>query len=200
MTSVIINPRGTAGAGKTHFARRLLAAYGWQGTGSAPAAAAVTLPGRDRPIAWRLDHPAGGRPLAVLGHYGDGARGGCDTLRAEDGGMAGAFRLARHFADSGHDVLLEGLVLSGEVELTRDLATVHPLHVIRLDTPAEDCLHRLMARRRAGPAARAGLMEKLEREWRRLDQACAALLPPVCLESLRFEAALARARGLLNLA
>ncbi|WP_119680084.1 hypothetical protein [Indioceanicola profundi] len=199
MQPVIINPRGTAGAGKTHFVRRLLAAYGWTGEAAPPQAVPVMRAGRRRPIAWHLAHPAGGRPLAVLGHYGEATCGGCDTIRAVDGGLAEAFRLARRFAAEGHDVLLEGLVLSAEVEHTSELAREHPLHVIRLDTPPEDCLRRLLARRRSGPAARTRLAEKLERERRRLERACAELSPPVRLEILRFDAALGRAHSLLEL-
>jgi hypothetical protein len=78
------------------------------------AGTALTRHGRTSPIVWVLPHPAGGRPLAVLGDYdGGAARGGCDTIPLRDGGMAEAFRLADDLALDGHGVLLEGLAFRG---------------------------------------------------------------------------------------
>ena len=59
---VIVNPRGTSGAGKTEFARRVMAAYGWPGEGRAEP---IRRAGRERPIGYSLPHPGTGRPLAV---------------------------------------------------------------------------------------------------------------------------------------
>jgi len=89
---VVINPRGTSGAGKTEFARRRMADYGWPGGD----AGAVHRRGRERPIGNLLRNPVGGRPLAVLGHYGPTGGCGCDTITAKDGGLPEAFRLRRH--------------------------------------------------------------------------------------------------------
>ena len=63
---VIVNPRGTSGSGKTELVRRLLADYGRDGDDRAEP---VRREGRERPIAYRLRHPRGGRPLVLLGHY-----------------------------------------------------------------------------------------------------------------------------------
>src|ERR671913_912726 len=120
---MIINPRGTSGSGKTEFVRRLLSDYGW---GRDDRVEPVSRVGRERPIAYRLRHPLGGRPLAVLGHY-EAASGGCDTIRATDGGMHEAFRLAAEHASGGHDVLLEGLLLSAEHRRSTDPARGHAL-------------------------------------------------------------------------
>ena len=87
---MVIKPRGTSGSGKTELVRRLLADYGWGKDGRAEP---VRREGRAQPIAYRLRHPLGGRPLAVLGHR-EATSGGCDTIRAADGGMDEAFRLA----------------------------------------------------------------------------------------------------------
>jgi hypothetical protein len=87
---VIVDPRGTSGSAETELVRRLLVDYGRDGNGRAEP---VYRRGRERPIAYRLRHPRGGRPLAVLGRY-EATSGGCDTIRAADGGMDEAFRLA----------------------------------------------------------------------------------------------------------
>jgi hypothetical protein len=143
---VIINPRGTSGSGKTELVRRIMANYGW---GSGSRVEPARRQGRERPIAYRLRHPLGGRPLVLLGHY-EATSGGCDTIRAKDGGLDEAFRLAGEYAASGHDVLLEGLLLSGEHLRSAALAKVHELYVLRLNTPLDRCIRNVIARQRAG--------------------------------------------------
>jgi hypothetical protein len=85
-----------------------MTSYGWPGEGRAEP---IRRAGRERHIGYRLPHPVNGRPLAVLGHY-EATSGGCDTIRALDGGLGEAFRLADAWASAGHDVLLEGSALS----------------------------------------------------------------------------------------
>jgi hypothetical protein len=63
---VIINPRGTSGSAKTEFVRRILSDYGGAKGGHVEP---VHREGRERPMAYRLRHPLGGRPLTVLFHY-----------------------------------------------------------------------------------------------------------------------------------
>lgn len=197
---LIVNPRGTAGSGKTEIVRRVLAAYDWQGQGRAEP---LFRPGRARPFAYRLAHPAGGRPLVVLGQYG-GTCGGCDTIPARDGGLPEALRLAGERAADGDDVLLEGLALSADWRLSSALAARHPLHVLRLDTPPERCVRNLLSRRRAGrgtggPLA-AALAAKVAAERAALLRACAVLRPLAAVEALPFDAALDRMLALLGVA
>ncbi|MGQ9370817.1 hypothetical protein [Azospirillum sp. A39] len=192
---IVINPRGTAGSGKTTFARRILAAYGW------PAGAGVqTLhrDGRDRPIAYRLAHPRGGRPLVVLGEY-RGVRGGCDTIGRCDGGLPGALGLAADLSAGGHDVLLEGLVLSAEHRLSAAFARARPLHVLNLATSVDASARALAARRRAGPGSLPALVRKVTAEHAAVAAACARLAAVARVESLPFDAALQRALALLGL-
>ncbi|HYH20964.1 MAG TPA: hypothetical protein VD995_20345 [Azospirillum sp.] len=192
---IVINPRGTAGSGKTEFVRRLLAAYGWpSGGGVEP----LYLGARARPVACRLLHPFGGRPLVVLGEY-RGCRGGCDTIGRREGGLAGALRLAGDLSAAGHDVVLEGLVLSCEHRLTEDFARRHPLHVLLLDTPVDRSVRNLAARRRAGPGARPHLERKVAAEHAAVTAACARLAPFADVERLPFDVALRRVFGLLAL-
>src|SRR5947209_20600860 len=63
---------------------------------------------------------------------------------APDDGTAGPF-----IAGSGHAVLMEGLLLSGEYDRSAALAEAHQLHVLRLDTSLERCVRNLIARRHA---------------------------------------------------
>lgn len=192
---IVINPRGAAGSGKTEFVRQLLAAYGWPFSGDVDP---LYQDGRGRPIAYRLAHPAGGRPLAVLGEYA-GTRGGCDTIDNRAGGLAGALRLAGDFSRDGYDVLLEGLVLSCEYRLSEDFARCHALHVLHLDTPVDQSIRNLVARRRAGAGVRPHLVRKVAAEHAAVTAACARLTPFATVEFLSFDAALRRAHGLLGL-
>jgi hypothetical protein len=194
--AVIVNPRGTGGSGKTALIRRILADYGW---GRGGRVEPVRRAGRARPIAYRLPHPLGGRPLAVLGHYGPAACGGCDTIPLRDGGLDGAFRLADGLAAAGHDVLMEGLFLSGEHRRTAELARGHALHVLRLDTPIEQCVRNLAARRRTGRDVRPLIARAVAAQHDAVEDACARLRwCAASVEALDFDDALRRARELLG--
>jgi hypothetical protein len=194
---VIVNPRGTSGSGKTEFARRVLAAYD---RGGSEDMAPIHRDGRTRPIGYRLRHPLGGRSLAVVGHYGAGVCGGCDTISARDGGMDEVFRLAGVLAAEGHDVLLEGLLLSGEHRRSAELACRHALHVLLLDTPIERCARNLVARRRASRALRPLVAKVVAAQRDAVEGACARLrCCAATVETLDFDAALHRARELLGL-
>jgi hypothetical protein len=189
---IILNPRGAGGAGKTVLVRRLMAAYG--------APAPLHRPGRARPIGYQLDHPRGGRPLVVIGAY-EATRGGCDTIPIRDGGLAEATRLAAGWAAAGHDVLLEGLVLSGEHRHMAALAAAHPLHILHLATPPEDCARALIARRRARRDAWPALALAAARQQAEIAEACDRLKAGgAWVERLGLEEALHRARVLLGLA
>lgn len=192
---IVINPRGTAGSGKTELARRILAQYGWP---SARQVETIFRVGRTRPLAYRLAHPSGGRSLAVLGEY-RGCRGGCDTIGLADGGLAGALQLAGDFLADGNDVLIEGLTLSAEHRLSGRFAQTRPLHVLRLDTRIEQSVRNLMARRHASRRARPEFMDRLAAEQAAVTEACAQLEPVATVEVLSFDAALRRARILLGL-
>jgi hypothetical protein len=135
---IIVNPRGTSGSGKTELVRRILAHYGWQpgaGSGGAGGPEPIYREGQSRPLGYPLEHPLGGPPLAVVGHY-EVTSGGCDTFRAIDGGLPEITRRAAEFAATGHDVLVEGQLLSSEYQRSAELARAHDLHILRLTTRA----------------------------------------------------------------
>lgn len=192
---VIANPRGIGGSGKTELVRRILVDYGW---GEGGRVEPIHHRGRHRPIAYRLLHPQGGRPLAVLGHY-EATCGGCDTIRLADGGLDEAFRLADRYAAGGHDVLLEGLLLSAEHRQSAALAEVHELHVLRLDTPLDRCIQNVIARRRASRRTWPAIAKTAAAQQADIEQACERLRGCAKVEVVSFDAALARLRGLLGL-
>ena len=192
---VIINPRGTSGSGKTELVRRMLADYGW---GRGGRVEPVRRQGRERPIAYRLRHPHGGRPLVVLGHY-EATSGGCDTIRAADGGMDEAFRLAGEYASSGHDVLLRACSSAASIVRSAALAKVHELHVLRLNTPLDRCIRNVIARQRAGRRNWASIVRTATMQQANIEEACRQLRRHASVELLDFEHALLRARELLGL-
>jgi hypothetical protein len=198
---VIINPRGTSGSGKTELVRRVLAQYGWrrgtrlEGVGGLEP---IWREGRSRPLGYRLRHPLGGRPLAVVGHY-EVTSGGCDTIRAADGGLDEIMRRAADHAATGHDVLIEGLRLSSEYERSAELARSHRLHVLRLTTPLDQCARNLVSRRRARREAWRSVAGTVAVEHDTMAEACARLSRYATVEALEFDDALARAQDLLGI-
>ncbi len=198
--ALVINPRGTGGAGKTWLVQEVMAAARRMGAVAEP----LHREGRQRPIGWRFDFPGGRRPLAVLGHY-EATRGGTDTIPLTDGGLDEAFRLAHALSRDGHDVLMEGYQLSGEVERTAALARAQraradKLHVLWLDVPLENCIRNVITRRRAG----RDLLPSIERTVRAgheaLSAACQALSNEgVDVERLDTDAALHRVLAMLGL-
>jgi hypothetical protein len=194
MPGIIINPRGASGAGKTEFVRRIIADYKRENGGRLEP---VHRLGREQPIGYLVPHPHGGRPLAVLGHYG-GVRGGCDTISLSDGGLEAVFRLADFYASIGHDVLLEGLLLSRERMRTATLAERHPLTILRLDTTLEQCIRNVIARRRAGRAAWLRIAQTVAVADQEIEDACAALQGNAIVMALSFDAAISYIHGLLG--
>ncbi|TNC60459.1 hypothetical protein [Rubellimicrobium roseum] len=171
----VINPRGTSGSGKTWLVRQVMAASRGAGAVAEP----LCREGRARPIGWRFAYPSDRRPLAIIGHY-EATRGGIDTIPKTDGGLDEAFRLADALAADGHDVLMEGYQLSGEVERTVALSQAQRargarLHVLWLDVLLERCVQNVMARRRAGRAARPSVERTARAGHDALGKACQVL-------------------------
>lgn len=139
---MIINIRGTSGSGKTHLVKRVMDLYATRNR--------VYVEGRKRPLLYlcqrRGDTAESYHPLTVVGHY-ETPCGGCDTITDQDQ----IYKIIRQSAgrEWRYDVLYEGLLVSAEtrrcIELAKDGA---PLLVIALNTPLEECLASVNARRR----------------------------------------------------
>lgn len=192
---LVINPRGTSGAGKTWLVRQVMAAYTEGGNQASP----IMREGRLRPIGWQLLHPLGGPTLAVIGDY-QLTKGGTDTISSSDGGLNEAFRLADALAAEDHDVLMEGFELSGEHYHTAMLAKAQrsrgsALHVLCLTVAVEECIQNVVARRRASQVARPAIERTARAGHEALVRACASLREQR-VEVERLDVAVARRRAL----
>jgi hypothetical protein len=108
-------------------------------------------------------------------------------------------RFAGEFASRGNDVLIEGLRLSSEVLLSAQLAAAHHFYILFLSTSIEQCARNLLARRRVARGSLALIERATAEEHWRVREACARLQPHATVDLLDFDAALERARNLLEL-
>ncbi len=128
----IIQLLGTSGSGKTTLARRVAAAYG----------RSEPIGPQKRPEAYQIT-PRKGTPLYLLGSY-ENECGGVDTIDSVDA----LLKLIWDYHLKGH-VLFEGLLISTYLgKLARGLEDL-PLHRFFLNTPIEECIKRVKARRLA---------------------------------------------------
>lgn len=138
---MIINIRGTSGSGKSTIVRDAL------GFG---ARTSFREPLRKQPLGYLISNPGRAGNFCVLGHY-ESACGGCDTLPGYDR----IFELVREGLGYAPNVIFEGLLVSEEVKRTRQLhADGFDVRVILLETPVEECLASIRARREARGDAR----------------------------------------------
>lgn len=161
---MIITVRGTGGAGKTTFVKRLAALY------TGPSENAMK-PKRKRPY-YTVHHRADedGIPLITLGHY-ETPTGGCDTLDNVDE----VFSLAKELAYEG-DVVCEGIMLSEEYKRSLDFHLwmiqefeEERLLVLNLNTPIDRCLKQIQQRREASGNARPLNPANTERRLRHIN-------------------------------
>lgn len=152
---VIINVRGTSGAGKTTLINTIMSYY--------PIKTPHHVAGRKQPLYYILEGREGHPALALLGHY-ESPCGGCDTIgkwipdiaepRIIDGEEPNSyhltFGLVRKLFARGMDVVFEGLLLSGDVRHTRTLHEdgLAP-KVVCINIPIETCIDSVIARRLA---------------------------------------------------
>lgn len=135
----VVNVRGVNGAGKTTLARQLIGMterireYQWQ--------KGVTVDVRRQPGAYQ-------EPIVFVGGYKPGVQTG-GTDRVTDIRML--LPLVREFAPHAH-IFMEGLILSGLQNLTRELAVAAEeagarFYAITLATPWDQCVANVMQRR-----------------------------------------------------
>lgn len=165
----IINVRGTSGSGKTTLIRAIIEMYEKKRP--------FFVPGRKQPLFYLLGRGEKARQaddvslaeeeiphLALLGHY-ESACGGADTISSYIPGFLYppyapttekpnsydlTFGLVRLLHAQGHDVLFEGLLISGDVSRCTKLKTDGlPIEVVAINIPIEECLASVVARREA---------------------------------------------------
>lgn len=143
---MIINIRGTSGAGKSTIVNNVTDAF--------PILEPVLTPGRKRPLYYLCRLAPGEFPtLAIVGSY-ESPCGGCDTIKTK----AEAFELIKAlYGKVAQHVLFEGLLISEDTGYTLDLDGVFPddLLVALINLPVEECVASVNARRAAkrGPDA-----------------------------------------------
>jgi thymidylate kinase len=132
---VIINVRGTSGAGKTTVVRSLMA--------QCPHQAILGVLGLRLPEAYELKLPRC-EPVYIIGPYLTPC-GGCDRILP----FALIPTLIEKYAQQGH-VLFEGMLIATCYGVIGQLLMETPdSTVLFLDTPLDVCIARVKARRRA---------------------------------------------------
>lgn len=142
---MIINVRGTSGSGKSTLIKAVMELY------KGPKLR-LKREGRKQPTGYLLMKAEGDkRGLFIPGHY-EVACGGCDTLS----GYEESYSMIREADTQGHDVLYEGLLISGEAQRPIDLHTEgRDIRVVVLTTSIDECIASINARRqeKRGPDA-----------------------------------------------
>lgn len=137
MKHQIVNIRGCNGSGKTTVVRRFLTRLPTEALGGKPG----------RPAGYRVDATAWGLklPVYVVGSY-ENACGGADGINTQEEIVD---RVRR--AHGGGHVLVEGLLMSKSSHggLTAPALREAGAVFAFLDTPWEECLSRVLARRQA---------------------------------------------------
>lgn len=129
---MVINIRGTGGAGKSTLVRNIMALYEFR--------TPSYIEGRKRPVFY-ICKGKDKEPLFVPGHY-DTPTGGCDTLSTVDD----VYTLVRSGANGNH-VLYEGIMIGDDVKRAVALSKEQKVLVIALSTPIEECLAGIQSRR-----------------------------------------------------
>lgn len=126
---MIINLRGTNGAGKSTIVRSIMELFGDRVRFAVP-----YDPPRRRPMGYEF--PSGCRHLFVAGHY-EIANGGVDTLPSLDA----TYSLIRQYDDRGYDVLFEGKNMSDSPRrLIELLEEGRDARVVVVDHPLRECV------------------------------------------------------------
>lgn len=135
---MIVNIRGTGGAGKSTAVKAVMLRYG--------VVTPVHVEGRRRPVGYVCERAVmgSGSSLFVVGHY-ETACGGGDTIKTP----SEVFELARRYSSDGLDVLFEGIISQDDVRRTVELSKDYDLTVVVLTTTLADCLAGIEARRAA---------------------------------------------------
>lgn len=130
---MIINIRGTSGAGKSHLVRSIMELYNEQ--------VPSYMEGRKRPLYYTCLKELY-IPLLVPGHY-ETPTGGCDTISRPDD----VYTLVKSGIDKGYNVLFEGIMIGDDVRRCVEMKKLTEVIVIALNTPIDQCLAGIQSRR-----------------------------------------------------
>lgn len=100
--------------------------------------------GRKQPLYYHLSQyePNPTNCLVTLGHY-ETPCGGCDTITSPDK----VYELVNKFAGEGDHILFEGIIIGDDVTRAVETSKKFPFRVIALNTPMDECLKGIQARR-----------------------------------------------------
>ncbi len=138
---MLINPRGSSGAGKSFIARHLLANYPYEIETN------VGMFTKQKPKVIAYHFPD---DLVLLGNYSFPTSGGLDGFRPMDNVKS----LIRDFGSKHKYVVYESLLLSQQVGFIYDLVAEFGDDIITIapiDTPVETCIARIYRRNGGKP-------------------------------------------------
>ena len=133
---IIMKLAGTNGSGKSTVVHTLLQQYKWE---------ALSTTAKGDPDDYLIKIP-GKRRLVVLGRYTTQC-GGCDGIQP----YAEIVRRVWQYAATDHHIFMEGLLISGYGSLGKAFDQMPERRIIyaAMDTPLEECVRRVLARRKA---------------------------------------------------
>lgn len=133
---MIVNLRGTGGAGKSTLVRAIMSHYDTK--------MAHFIDRRKQPIGYTL-HKTGKKSLYVPGHY-ETPCGGCDTIK----GLDLIFNYVKEANANKRNVLFEGMLLCSDTKRIVQLAKeTGDTVIISLTTPIDQCCNNIRKRREA---------------------------------------------------
>lgn len=147
---MVINIRGTSGAGKTHLVKRMMALAD-KGEAWWPSDSPTGLFGlpTNRPAGHIIATPSG--RCLLLGNYEGVQCGGCDQLMKEPWKLTRdeVFALIRRAAPDFAHIVFEGLLISEVLRCVSLRDSGFDIAVLNIDEPIETCLNSIIARRTA---------------------------------------------------
>lgn len=156
---MIINVRGANGSGKSTLVKRVLDLYENE---------PFYVTGRKRPLGYRCkSFRPGVEKLLIPGSY-ETPTGGCDTISD----AATIYDMVQQAAESGLDVLFEGIVAQHNTTRLLEIMKTHEVTVIQLTTSMEDCIESVRARRIARGELTPFAGDNVKKEWKSVKSSC----------------------------
>lgn len=134
---MIIQIKGTSGAGKTTLVKRFMQSVNSFGFTEG------YIEGRRQPLYYTLNQD-NGKSIVILGHY-EAPTGGCDNIKSIDQ----IFELVEDFHKLGCHVIFERLMITNDRNRIEALSNKYPgaVKLLCLNTPLEECKRSIEQRR-----------------------------------------------------